>query len=71
MFSTYSTSELQSLYRALRNVQNNFMCDRCEGYATIGNKYDCPCVFFCQELYVVKAKILDELANRGVFEVKA
>lgn len=71
MFDEYSSNELYSLYKSFRAVQNNLLCDRCEGYSTIGNKYDCPFVFFCQELYTVKNKMLEELANRGIFDVKA
>lgn len=36
MFSDYTSLELLELYKSIRNVQNNLLCDRCEGYLVIG-----------------------------------
>ena len=69
MFSNYTRMELYTLYLSIRNVQSNLLCDRCEGYQSIGDKSECPFAFFCQDLCVVKTKILEDLTNRGIFEL--
>lgn len=70
MFSNYTSLELLELYKSIRNVQDKLLCDRCEGYLAFGDKYECVLASFCQELCAHKAKILEELENRGNFRIE-
>ena len=65
MFNDYSLNELVSLYKSLRGVTNNLLCNRCEGMPYIGAKKSCVAHNVCKELFEFKADIFNELVRRG------
>lgn len=61
MFSSYSDSELYTLYLSLCQVLHNLRCDPCSGYTNYGSSRYSD---FCNSLSIFKREVLDEIGAR-------
>jgi hypothetical protein len=66
MFSSYSDSELYTLYLSLCQVLHNLRCDQCSGYSNYGGDSGCRYSDFCNSLSIFKREVLDEIGERRI-----